>query len=163
MANKQTEITKDLPNKKLNVVREFEAPVAEVWEAWTDAKILDQWWAPRPWKAETKSMNFSDGGTWIYSMNGPQGERSWCRVDFGNITTDNSFGAAVSFCDEDGNKDASFPEMNWVATFSAIGDDTKVEVEITFATEADLEKIVGMGFKEGFTMAHGNLDELLAK
>jgi len=163
MANKQTEISKDLPNKKLNVVREFEAPVADVWKAWTDADMLDQWWAPRPWKAETKSMDFSDGGTWIYSMNGPQGERSWCRVDFNNITAGKSFGAAVSFCDEDGNKDASFPEMNWVATFSAIGDDTKVEVEITFPTTADLEKIVGMGFSQGFTMAHGNLDELLAK
>nr|WP_067055780.1 SRPBCC domain-containing protein [Mucilaginibacter sp. L294] len=163
MANKQTEISKDLPNKKLNVVREFEAPVADVWEAWTDADTLDQWWAPRPWKAQTKSMDFRDGGRWIYSMNGPQGERSWCRVDFNNIIAGNSFGAAVSFCDEDGNKDASFPEMNWVATFNAIGDDTKVEVAITFPTTADMEKIVGMGFSEGFTMAHGNLDELLAK
>ena len=27
----------------------------------------------------------------------------------------------------------------------------------------DLEKLVKMGFKEGFTMAHGNLDELLAE
>ena len=163
MANKQTEISKDLPNKKLNVVREFEAPVADVWKAWTDADTLDQWWAPRPWKAKTKSMDFKDGGTWIYSMNGPAGEVSWCCVDFSNITAGKSFGAAVSFCDEDGNKDASFPEMNWVAAFSAVGNDTKVEVEITFPTAADLEKIVGMGFSEGFTMAHGNLDEVLAK
>jgi uncharacterized protein YndB with AHSA1/START domain len=163
MANKQTEITKDLPNKKLNVVREFEAPVADVWKAWTDADTLDQWWAPRPWKAKTKSMDFRDGGKWIYSMNGPQGEVSWCLVDFSSITTGKSFGAAVCFCDVDGNKNASFPEMNWVSTFTAIGDDTRVDVEITFPTEADLEKIVGMGFKEGFTMAHGNLDELLAK
>lgn len=127
------------------------------------ADTLDQWWAPRPWKAKTKSMDFKDGGTWIYSMNGPQGEVSWCRVDFNNITTGKSFEAAVSFCDEDGNKDASFPEMNWVAVFSAIGNDTKVEVVITFPTTDGLEKIVGMGFSEGFTMAHDNLDELLAK
>jgi hypothetical protein len=38
-----------------------------------------------------------------------------------------------------------------------------VNVEITFATEADMEKIIEMGFEEGFTAAHGNLDELLAK
>jgi len=29
-------------------------------------------------------------------------------------------------------------------------------------TEADLEKIIEMGFKEGFAAAHNNLDELLA-
>jgi hypothetical protein len=44
-----------------------------------------------------------------------------------------------------------------------MGGGTKVEVEITFATQADMEKIIEMGFEVGFTAAHGNLDELLAK
>jgi len=38
-----------------------------------------------------------------------------------------------------------------------------VNIDITFSNEADLEKIIEMGFSEGFTAAHGNLDELLEK
>jgi hypothetical protein len=41
------------------------------------------------------------------------------------------------------------------------GNGTKVKVEITFASEADMQKIIEMGFEAGFTAAHGNLDEVL--
>lgn len=37
MSNKQTTISKDATNKKIIVVREFDAPPEEVWKAWTDA------------------------------------------------------------------------------------------------------------------------------
>ena len=40
---------------------------------------------------------------------------------------------------------------------------TKVEVEITFAKTADLEKIIEMGFEAGFKAGLENLDELLEK
>lgn len=53
--------------------------------------------------------------------------------------------------------------MDWKVVFNAVGDTTKVDVEVTFASEEDLNKIVEMGFKEGFAAAHANLDELLAK
>ena len=73
--NKETIYTKDLENKKIKVTREFDAPVEKVWRAWTEKELLDQWWAPRPWKAVTQSMNFSNGGTWLYYMEGPDGSR----------------------------------------------------------------------------------------
>jgi hypothetical protein len=37
-----------------------------------------------------------------------------------------------------------------------------VEVVVNFESEADMEKIIEMGFQEGFAAAHGNLDKLLA-
>ena len=70
MSNKQTTISKDAANKKLIVVREFDAPLEEVWKAWTEKDLLDQWWAPKPWKAKTKTMDFREGGIWLYSMVG---------------------------------------------------------------------------------------------
>lgn len=71
MSNKQTTISKDAANKKLIVVREVDAPLEDVWKAWTDSNILDQWWAPKPWRAKTKTMDFREGGMWLYSMVGP--------------------------------------------------------------------------------------------
>jgi uncharacterized protein YndB with AHSA1/START domain len=157
----ETIFTKRPEQKQLNVTRDFNGPLELVWKAWTDSDLLDQWWAPKPWKAETKSMDFSEGGYWLYSMNGPDGEQHWARVDYKKIAKQDFFDAEDSFCDEDGNKSSEMPAMFWNVNFSEANSGTKVEVNITFSSEADMEKIIEMGFKEGFAMAHENLDELL--
>lgn len=159
---KETEITKTASNKLL-VEREFDAPIEKVWNAWTDSKILDLWWAPKPWKARTKTMNFTEGGNWLYAMVGPEGEEHWATMDFKTIDAPNRFTGEDAFSDENGNKVTDPPGMKWDVKFNSSNGGTKVQVDITFASEADLQKIVEMGFKEGFTAAHGNLDELLAK
>ncbi|MGZ8541422.1 MAG: SRPBCC family protein, partial [Chitinophagaceae bacterium] len=140
----------------------FDAPVEQVWKAWTESEWLDQWWAPKPWKANTRSMDFRDGGTWFYYMEGPDGSRHYCRADYETIVPGKSYTGLDAFCDEDGNINTDFPRMHWKAVFSKSANGTKVEVEITFDSDADMEKIIEMGFKEGFSAAHTNLDELLA-
>lgn len=159
---KETMISKDLANRKIFVTREFDAPVEKVWKAWTESSLLDQWWAPKPWKANTKSMDFREGGFWLYSMDGPEGEQEFCRADYKTIDPEKSYTATDAFCDKNGNPTGTMPSMHWLNKFSSTETGTRVEVEITFASVADLEKIVEMGFEEGFTAAHGNLDELLA-
>jgi uncharacterized protein YndB with AHSA1/START domain len=158
----ETKIVKDASGKKLIVTRSFNAPVEKVWEAWTKSELLEKWWAPKPYRAETKTMEFKVGGLWLYAMVGPEGDKQWCRVDFKTINTGKSFTATNGFCDENGVINTDFAEMYWDNTFEAAGETTNVTVVLVFDTEEDLEKIVNLGFKEGFTMALGNLDELLA-
>jgi len=160
--NKETIYTKDLENKKIKVTREFDAPVEKVWRAWTEKELLDQWWAPRPWKAVTVSMDFGNGGNWLYYMEGPDGSRHYCRADYRAIVANKSYEGLDAFCDEKGNINTEFPRMNWKVVFNKADSGTKVDVEITFDSVEALEKIIEMGFKEGFAAAHNNLDELLA-
>ena len=162
IATHKTEVVKDLANKTLFITREFEATLDKVWKAWTDSSLLDKWWAPKPWKAETKSMSFKNGGYWLYCMVGPDGSRHWARADYSFITLEKQFSFVDCFCDENGNPSQDAPSMNWVNKFTETTSGTKVEVTVKFSSVADLEKIIEMGFQEGFTMAHGNLDELLA-
>ncbi len=159
----KTIFTRDLPQKKVFVVREFAAPLQEVWKAWTDPEVLDQWWAPKPWKTVTVSMNFTAGGRWLYYMKGPDGEQAYCLAEYKTITPHKSYQAIDAFCDENGVINEDFPRMDWNTRFSKSSAGTKVEIEITYASEADLLKIAELGFEEGFTMAHGNLDRLLEK
>jgi uncharacterized protein YndB with AHSA1/START domain len=46
----------DKSNNIITVKREFAAELPLVWDAYTKSEILDQWWAPKPWKARTKTM-----------------------------------------------------------------------------------------------------------
>ncbi len=117
----KTEVLKDLPNKKITVKREFDASSEMVWRAWTESKFLDQWWAPKPWTAKTKSMNFTDGGNWLYAMSGPDGTKVWNIVEFASIKQQNSFQAVSFFCDENGKKNTDFPSMHWKNVFVSAG------------------------------------------
>ena len=162
-AENKVQITKDLPNKKVTITRHFNAPVGEVWNAWTQSDLLDRWWAPKPYRAETKTMNFADGGYWLYAMVGPDNDKTWCKVEFKGIDPQKSFQAADMFCDENGNKNSDFPSMNWENLFQANGTGTTVIVKISFTSEEDLKKIMEMGFEAGFTAGLGNLEELLAR
>ncbi len=150
----------DKQDNKVKVTREFAAPLSKVWAAWTQSELLDQWWAPKPWKAKTKKMDFKDGGYWLYAMTGPEGEEQWCRADFKSVLPMKSFEGIDAFCDLQGKINTDFPVVHWYLNFSEAKSKTTVNVEIKFDSLADLEKYVEMGFKEGFTMALGNLDEL---
>lgn len=154
-------VIKDLPNNKVIVVRDFDAPVDLVWRAWTESELLDLWWAPKPWRAQTKSLEFKEGGSWLYAMIGPSGEKHWSRVEFLKIEAMKSFTSVDSFCDEHGNPNKDLPSMNWETSFRATETGTKVLVELFFRNRADLVKLMDMGFESGFTAALDNLSHYL--
>ncbi len=157
----KTIFTEDMTNNTMLVERDFEASLEQVWRAWTDSEILAEWWAPLPFKAITKTMNFSEGGYWHYYMLGPDGSKFWCMLRYLKIEPLKWYTAVDEFADEDGNKNTDLPGMNWKNTFTATNTGTKVSVTVTFASKEDMQKITEMGFKEGFAMAHENLDKLL--
>ena len=151
----------DKNTNTIHVKREFDAPVALVWSAWTESELLDQWWAPKPWKAKTRTMDFREGGHWLYTMIGPEGEEHWARFNYQTIAPVQRFVADDMFCDDHGNPSAELPGGHWTVNFVAQDDATIVKLEIVHDSLSDMEKIIEMGFREGFTMALENLDELL--
>jgi len=160
----QFEFTINKENNTVNVKREFAANADLVWKAWTTAELLDQWWAPKPYTVKTKSMDFREGGMWLYAMVGPEGESNdchWCKNDYVKIEAKKWFSGLDAFCDEEGNVNPAMPRTAWETKFEDNGDKTLVTITAKYDTLADLEKIVEMGFQEGFTMALGNLDDLL--
>lgn len=161
MANKEAVFTKDLQNRKITVVRGFDARLELVWKAWTTPEILDQWWAPKPYRAETITMDFREGGFWLYCMKGPKGDTSWCKENFRRIISQEQITNHVFFCDAEGIEDKAFPAMYWNKAFSKSDNGTMVSIEITYDQAEDMEKIIAMGFEEGFKMGLANLDHYL--
>ena len=145
-------------NNTVNVHREFAANLELVWDAWTNPEILDQWWAPKPYRTETKSMDFREGGMWLYAMVSPENIKHWCKNDYHKIVDQSMFSGLDAFCDEYGTVDTEMPRTLWTNEFNAIGESTSVNITAKYNSLADLEKIIELGFKEGFTMALENLD-----
>lgn len=157
----QATVTKDLANHKITVVKNFSAPTATVWEAWTTKEILDQWWAPKPWRAETESLEFKPGGLWRYAMVGPENERHNARVEYTQIESGKSFSGIDSFADEAGNIVKDLPSTTWKVEFQKSGTGTKVVTTLTTETKEAMDKLLEMGFEEGFQMGLNNLEEYL--
>lgn len=145
----------------LKIDREFNASRDLVWDTYTKPELLDRWWAPKPWVAKTRSMEFEVGGRRLYVMCGPNGEEHWALADFTSISPKTNFQYLDAFCDSAGNISNELPRSNWDLDFIDKGDTTSVNITIMLESEADLEKIVELGFKEGFSIALDLLDELL--
>ncbi|NDI98820.1 SRPBCC domain-containing protein [Flavobacterium sp. LaA7.5] len=162
MTTNEAVFTKDTQNKKLTVVRTFNAELARVWKAWTDSAILDQWWAPKPYRAVTKSMDFREGGHWQYAMTGPEDDKQWCREEFKTIDEGKRFTFENGFCDENGVRTHEMPIMDMEIIFDESNGATTVTTVISFEKPEDMEAILKMGFEQGFAMGLGNLEEYLA-
>lgn len=155
--------TVDKENNTVNVKREFNASLSQVWSAWTEAQILDLWWAPAPWKSKTKSMDFKEGGRRLYAMVGPEGEEHWAIADYTSIHPKTNVKWLDAFSDSEGNLNTEFPRSDWDVTFSEKDGSTFVDVVIKHEKLEDLEMIIQMGFKEGFTIAMEGLDAIFAE
>lgn len=65
-------------NKKPNelyIERIYDAPVKMVWDAWVEPDQVAKWWGPRGFTITTKSKDVRTGGSWVYTMHGP--DRDW--------------------------------------------------------------------------------------
>ena len=54
------DFTVDKATKTIHITREFAADLDLVWDVFTKAEMLDQWGAPKPWRSQTKEMDFRE-------------------------------------------------------------------------------------------------------
>jgi uncharacterized protein YndB with AHSA1/START domain len=163
MGNKIFDFTVNKETSTVHITRDFNANAELVWDVFTKPELLDQWWAPQPYTSETKSMDFKVGGRRLYAMVSPEGQKHWGVQEYTAITPKTNFRQLNTFSDEDGNLIEGMPTSDWNNDFIDKGDRTIVEIQIKHKQLADLEMMLQMGFKEGFTMTLNSLDELFAK
>jgi uncharacterized protein YndB with AHSA1/START domain len=159
------DFTVDKAAKTVFITREFDADLSLVWDAFTKAEILDQWVAPKPWKSKTKFMDFKVGGRRFYAMVSPEGQERWAIQKYTSISPKTNFKMFNAFADKDENPE--LPGSNWDYTFSEqTGPDgsplTKVSITIYNESLARMEKMIEMGFTDGFKLSMNNLENLLA-
>jgi uncharacterized protein YndB with AHSA1/START domain len=153
------DFTLDKSEKTVHITREFNAELSLVWDAFTKPELLDQWVAPKPWSSKTKYMNFEVGGKRFYAMVSPEGLERWSIQEYTSISPKTNFKMYNTFADIDENPE--LPGSEWEYNFSEQNGITKVTIRIYNESLERLERMIAMGFKEGFTMSIDNLEHLL--
>ena len=151
----------DKENKTIHIKREFDASLELVWQAWTTAELLDQWCAPNPYRTETRTMDFWEGGFWHYAIVSPEGNKHWSRYDYKKIEPQKSITELRAFSDENGMFSPDFPRTECTIIFSETGGKTLVTITEQYRSSEMFEKMATDSHKRGFSSHLKNLDKLL--
>ncbi len=150
----------DKATNTIYIKREFAAGLDLVWDAFTKAEILDRWVVLKPWRAQTKEMDFREGGRWVYAMISAENSYHWNLIEFTKIEPKSGFSTKDSFSDENGNLVKG--PYSWVNnSFKAGGETTMVHIEKKFDNLSTLEMMLSGGLSEGLSKTFGNLDDIL--
>jgi uncharacterized protein YndB with AHSA1/START domain len=151
----------DKEKNTITVKKEFAAGRPLVWDCHTKRELLDRWFAPKPFTTKTKSMDFREGGHWLYAMVDPQGKEYWGRTDYTKIKPIDGYTALDAFSNEKGEVNPDLPRAVWQVSFRELGENCTVQTVVTYNSLSELETVINMGMKEGLTATLEKLDELL--
>lgn len=122
-------------SNELKIIRVYDAPVKAVWDAWTDPKQTAQWWGPRGFTITTHSKNLKPGGTWKYTMHGPDG------TDYPNLTTYFEVEKYSRLVYDHGATETTPPLFRVTVNFAETKGKTKMDMTMTLETPEAAEQI----------------------
>ena len=115
-------------SNEIRLTRVYDAPVRAVWDAWTIPEEVAKWWGPRGFTLTTHSKDLRVGGSWRYTMHGPDG------VDYPNITTYHVVETYQKLVYDHGATDDRPPLFRVTATFSEANGRTTMELSFALAS-----------------------------
>jgi uncharacterized protein YndB with AHSA1/START domain len=119
----------DTPDaNEIAITRFYDAPVQLVWDAWTDPKQVAQWWGPRGFTLTTHSKDLRPGGSWVYTMHGPDG------VDYPNKTEYIEVVPCSRLVYDHGANDDRPPIFRVTVDFTEVGGTTRMDMRMTLPT-----------------------------
>lgn len=92
----------------LVIERVFDASLERVWRAWSDPEQLKRWWGPKDFTAPSITLDFKEGGKYLFCMRGvavPGGEPQdfWSTGTYKEIVPMSRIVWTDSFADPEGN------------------------------------------------------------
>ncbi len=153
-------------NKEVTLTRILNAPRELVFKAWTDPKMLANWWGPRGFTNPECEVDLRPGGALRICMHAPQFgfPNHWMEGTFKEIVTpERLIFISRAFVDENGN--ASLEVLNTI-TFEQVGDKTKITVHavVIKATPEMAPALAGMeiGWSQSLDKLAEELERRLA-
>lgn len=127
--------------------RTVNAPRALVFRAWTDPDILAKWWGPKGFTNTFHTFELKPGGTWDFTMHGPNGQdfSNTCmfrqivpneRIVFDHLREMHFYHAEVDF-----HEDAGGTRIEWSMRFDTAEELDPIRKFIAAANEQNLDRL----------------------
>jgi uncharacterized protein YndB with AHSA1/START domain len=157
-------------NKELTITRTFNAPRDMVWRAWTDPKIVAQWWGPRGVTNPTCEWDARPNGKInIVMLAGKElgdfaGQEWPMSGTFEEVTPKDRM-VYVSGALEDRKGSETLVETRTTVTFNDIGEKTKLTIQISIIRISDSPKaqFAVQGMEQGWNQQIDKLGKMLEK
>lgn len=142
-------------DREIVMTRVFDAPRELVWKAFTDPKLIEQWWG-RGNKLIIERMEVERGGHWRYVEHGPDGVDGF-EGRYREVTPPERL---VQTFEWDGMP--GYVAVN-STTFEDLSGRTKVVTVSLFHTTEERDGMLSSGMETGLSQSYAALDALLAK
>jgi len=145
----------------VRIEREFDAPLATIWNMWTDPDLFKKWYGPRGMSVPVAEMDVSVGGTRKVCMEMSGGERTmqmWFIGVYKDVRSPHRLVYTESMCDENGTLIS--PQSMGMPDDAP--DITEVIVELSEADGKTLMTMTHIGVEEG-TGADGGWNQAFDK
>ncbi|MEP1096993.1 MAG: SRPBCC domain-containing protein [Cyclobacteriaceae bacterium] len=147
----------DASKRTISMQRTFSAPIALVWEAWTQPEHIASWWGPEGMETKIIEHNFSVGGSWKYTMQMPDGNEFIADGIYSEIVEPERICSSANF-------KPMTEGVEIQALFEEDGDQTKFTFNVIHPTEAYCKQQEQMGILNGwgsvFTRLEGHLQTI---
>ncbi len=155
------------------VTRVLDAPLQQVWQAWTEREQLQQWWGPKGLEVEIADLDLSPGGRCLYVMRTAEGSEMWGRFLYQEIEAPHKLVWLNAFSTAEGGVSRHPAAANWplqmrcCVEFSEQGKQTLLTLRSRAFEASELEeKTFVEGFdsmRQGFGGTFDQLVDYLAK
>lgn len=135
----------------ITLTRLIDAPRERVFDAWTDAGSLTQWWGPRGFTTTTQAIDVRPDGVWQFTMHGPNGATYPNYMTFETIDRP----ARLTYFHGD---DANGPrDLHTTVTFDDEGGRTRLTMRVEFAKDEQYHEALSYGAPQS---GHTTIDKL---
>jgi len=143
----------------LEISRFLDVPRAKIWKAWSEPKILAQWWCPKPWTTEVREFEFHTGGAFYTFMRGPDGGESDNPGCFLEIVPNERI-VFTSMLTGGWRPATPWLAMTAIFTMADEGTGTRYVARCLHKDGADSQRHEEMGFYDGWGVCATQLEEV---
>jgi uncharacterized protein YndB with AHSA1/START domain len=133
----------DETGREIVVTRVIAAPRALVFDAFTDAKHVSNWWGPHGFTTTTSEMDVRPGGTWRFVMHGPDGTDYRNRVVYDEVVRPER----LAYAHDDGEEGPR--RFHVTVTFDEVAGGTRVTLRMVASSTEMRDEMARYGAIEG--------------
>jgi uncharacterized protein YndB with AHSA1/START domain len=152
----KTEYVIEPGKQELTITRVFDAPRELVFKAFTDPKLVSQWFGPREYETTVDKMDARPGGLWRFVQRDEKGNEFAFHGVHHDVVAPDRIVATFEFEGVPGHV------LLQTVNLEPLGQKTRLVEQLVFQSVADRDGMVASGMQRGSDDSMDRMDEILA-